>query len=310
MKNKIDIIPLLNIPFFTKWDDISSSLSVYDEGVVVIKFDKTNNRLFNNGLTPVEIDDFSVIMVTGGECTIHVNYIPYNLHRNMFIVLRTKLLISKIFLSEGFTGYLLIVKRDLMRTALENNIFPTKEIFSRRTFLPAIKANDDDFVRLDEFMIQLIRNISLEAHMYQRTLIQNSLSNIHHELWNMTAKLSLEEVSLGNQPDTQEKLTLQFIHMIHNDCKKRHEVLSYADELGVSATYLTRIIKKVTGKTGSEWINEALVNEAKLLLHKPQITIQTIAAELNFSEQAAFSKFFKKNTGLSPLEYRNGLHLR
>jgi AraC-like DNA-binding protein len=67
-------------------------------------------------------------------------------------------------------------------------------------------------------------------------------------------------------------------------------------------------MKKVTKKTAGQWINEAIVAESKILLRKPDSSIKKIADELNFSDHASFSKFFKKNTSIAPLEYKkNGL---
>ena len=54
-----------------------------------------------------------------------------------------------------------------------------------------------------------------------------------------------------------------------------------------------------------KWISDALISEAKILLRKPDINIQQISEELHFGEQSSFSKFFKKHTGVTPVEYRN-----
>ena len=79
---------------------------------------------------------------------------------------------------------------------------------------------------------------------------------------------------------------------------------AYADRLNVSPAHLTRMVKEVTDKTASEWIADSLVNEIKFLLHHPGNSIQAIASEVRFSDQAALSKFFKKHTGMTPGEYR------
>lgn len=310
MTDKSERIPLLNIPFFMSRAEILPALNIYGEEILVIEYDHTKRKLFRESRVPMEIENFSVIMVSNGECTIHVDYIPYRLSENMFIVLRPKLLISELLFSEDFLGYQIVARHDFMRMAMGNNVFPTKELFDRRVVLPVVKAKAEDFRRLEEFTRQLSRNIRLDGHMYQRSLIQNSLCNINLELWNITAKLSQEELQQGKSPTLKEKLAFQFVHMVLARCKEKRDVSDYAKELSISPVYLTRILKKVTGKTGSGWINEVLTNEAKLLLHRPGKPIQEIAVELNFSEQAAFSKFFRKNTGMSPLEYRNGYAIK
>ncbi|MCB0458901.1 MAG: AraC family transcriptional regulator, partial [Flavobacteriaceae bacterium] len=62
--------------------------------------------------------------------------------------------------------------------------------------------------------------------------------------------------------------------------------------------------KEVSGKSTSQLINEIVVMEAKIMLDNPKLTISQIAQELQFSNQSFFGKFFKKNTGISPSNYR------
>lgn len=308
--DEVKKIPLLNIPYFVEQDDILPSLTLYGEDLVVVTYTRENRNLFNQNIVPVEIDDFSFIMVTQGYCTIHVDYIPYHLQENMCIVLRRKLLISKFSLSEDFEGYQLIIKQEFLRMSMGHNVLPTKEIFNRRVLLPVLKVDAPDFDRMMGYIHQLITGISLETHLYQRSLIQNIVCNISLEMWNITAKLPEKELGKGKTPTIQEKLTAKFIHMLHTSNEKKQDVAEYAQKLNVSAAYLTRTLRKVTGRTGSGWISEVLTNEIKIRLHYPGKSIQEIAEELNFSDQASLSKFFRKNAGMSPLEYRNGLFLK
>lgn len=86
--------------------------------------------------------------------------------------------------------------------------------------------------------------------------------------------------------------------------RKERKVLYYADKLHLSASYLSTVIKRVSGKTAAEWIDDYVILEAKALLKSTKLTIQQISDELNFSSQSFFGKYFKRITGLSPKEYR------
>lgn len=57
-------------------------------------------------------------------------------------------------------------------------------------------------------------------------------------------------------------------------------------------------------KSPRDIIHQVLAVEARLLLKNPNLNVSEVAAQLKFSDQASFSKFFKKHTGRSPLEYR------
>ena len=58
------------------------------------------------------------------------------------------------------------------------------------------------------------------------------------------------------------------------------------------------------GKTPKQLIDEQLIAEAKVLLNEPQLSVTEIAEQLHFADQSYLSRFFKKNTGISPKEFR------
>ena len=65
------------------------------------------------------------------------------------------------------------------------------------------------------------------------------------------------------------------------------------------------LIKQETGVSAGEWIDRYVVLQAKALLNRMRnLSIQEITDRIGFSEQASFSRFFKRNTGISPKEYR------
>lgn len=78
----------------------------------------------------------------------------------------------------------------------------------------------------------------------------------------------------------------------------------YADNLAISATNFSRKTKQAFGKTPMQMIQDRVILEAKKRLHLTYKPIKQIAAELNFDDEFYFSRYFKKNVGLSPLYYR------
>ena len=78
----------------------------------------------------------------------------------------------------------------------------------------------------------------------------------------------------------------------------------YADSLNISTTYLSRIVRQVTGRTVIDYVNQFLLMEAVFLLRTTAMSIAQISDRLHFSDQAAFSKFFSREQGVSPKEYR------
>lgn len=83
-----------------------------------------------------------------------------------------------------------------------------------------------------------------------------------------------------------------------------HDIGFYADELNISTTYLSRIVKQTTGNTVRFLISELLCADARRMLVCTDLDIKEIASQLGFSDQSVFGKFFVKKTGLSPLKFR------
>lgn len=103
---------------------------------------------------------------------------------------------------------------------------------------------------------------------------------------------------------TQNPIFENFKKLLFKNFLLQRSVEYYADSLNVTRKYLSEVIKKNSGKTASEWINEVVILEAKVLLQNKSLTINQISDELNFQNQSAFGRFFKNHTGISPLEYR------
>ena len=81
-------------------------------------------------------------------------------------------------------------------------------------------------------------------------------------------------------------------------------VSAYADELNVTPKTLNELVKKYTGRTASDHIYKQVILEAKrsLLLGS---SVKEVAFSLQFDDPGHFSKFFKKQVGMSPADFRN-----
>lgn len=77
-----------------------------------------------------------------------------------------------------------------------------------------------------------------------------------------------------------------------------------ADELNVSQSALSQLVRKHTGQTYSELIQEARMNKAKELLAFSDASVMAIAIQIGYSDQFYFSKLFKRLYGMSPNAYR------
>ncbi len=120
-----------------------------------------------------------------------------------------------------------------------------------------------------------------------------------------------DEFILQNSPAIK-KTQKHFIQLFENfytailqHYRESREVAYYARLLSLTPKYFATAIKETTGQSASQWINNYVIIQAKWMLqHEHHKTMQQIASQLGFSEQASFSRFFKFHQGMSPTAFR------
>ena len=105
--------------------------------------------------------------------------------------------------------------------------------------------------------------------------------------------------------DNDQDIMNRFIHLVNLHCKEQHQLDFYAEKLYLNTRYMATIIKKASGVNAKEWIERALITEAKVMLKHTPMRVNQVAYELNFPNPSFFNKYFKRLTGLTPEEYRN-----
>jgi AraC family transcriptional activator of pobA len=73
----------------------------------------------------------------------------------------------------------------------------------------------------------------------------------------------------------------------------------------LTANYLNIVLKSVTGKNASSHIFDFITNEARYLLIHTKLSLKEVASQLGFADQSYFTRFFKKQTGMNPLDWFN-----
>lgn len=117
---------------------------------------------------------------------------------------------------------------------------------------------------------------------------------------------SLQPVNADQEIDIPTRTVEVFLRLAQRNFRQERFLPFYADKMKITAKHLSRTIKQRTGLTASEWLDRFVVLEAKVLLKSSNLNIQEIADHLNFPSQSFFCKYFKRATGKSPSEFRNG----
>ena len=107
------------------------------------------------------------------------------------------------------------------------------------------------------------------------------------------------------EADANQQLFYRFQNAVAKHFRESREVQFYANLLCLSPKYFGSVIKQQTGITAVEWISRYVIIQAKSWLrYRHDLSIQQVSYELGFSDPAAFARYFKANTGLTPKEFR------
>lgn len=275
----------------------------YQDKLIIVELNGSDDRDpgFKKG-TSIRLDAFSIFLVRQGEIDITIDDFTYHLSDNLLLDIMDMHSVKDFRLSSDFKGYHLIIERNLFAEIMLNSRrMPAAYIASRHS-RPIQKLSEDEGILLENCLQRIEWNMERTDNAWQRDIIQNELRGFLLEMNNIIYQANREKVNPN--PPNRNVLLFLFIQLLNKHCRIEHTVSFYAGELCITPEYLSRIMKSFSGKTVNQWISEALMREAEILLRNPDLTIQQIADILNFSDQSSFGKFFKKHRGISPIQYK------
>jgi AraC-like DNA-binding protein len=207
----------------------------------------------------------------------------------------------KLELSQDIEGYIFIFTPDfyLLNRADQNRLIEFPFFYTIHQDNPPLQLENESDIRfLEDLFRKGIAEIS-QSEGYSIEMLRSILDLI---LTTCAARYQAPE-SLKNKGKGQI-LVKRFFHFLEENHHKNLSLNEYARMIGVTANHLTQTIKQLTGKTSSEIIKDKQLLEIKRLLVHTNLSVSEIAAQLNFDDQSYFTKFFKRETGYTPMQFR------
>lgn len=132
-----------------------------------------------------------------------------------------------------------------------------------------------------------------------------------YDLYKMVDRYAMQKAVQKTLPASlcQEELFKRFITLLKEKADQKHFCSFYAEQLCITPKYLSAVVKKVSGKTVSQWIDIYLMDQIKFHLKTTSLTIAEIAYKFNFSNTSFFGKYVKMHTGVSPTKLRRTLQM-
>ncbi len=287
------------------FDNIYHIYGVYHIGDEFLMIDNLNNDtvvenkdiIFKN--YPIKANNTIVYICVGGSLKVKVNQTEYQIGANDVLTILTGSLMEILevtgdtriavisFSNNYFTPFdhmeefmgigNMIYNNPLMHLSKET----MKECLDIYTRMKAkLQQEDNPF-----------RRFALKAYSY--VLCSTALEQL--------VRKPVEKISNSDRP---MDLYSRFIELVQQEFRNHRTIKYYAQKLNISPKYFSTLIKKVSGKSAGEWIDEYVLHEAKALLKCRRYTIQQISDMLSFPNQSFFAKYFKAHTGYTPSQYQ------
>lgn len=236
---------------------------------------------------PYRVDEGRVMMVTRGWVRVVINLEEQRLEQQSLIVL----VADSIFEIQEWSD-------DFDLRAFTFKDLPLFTSISQQTYLT---LNDDEWRLTNEYV-----ELMWHETRYQ-PLQPEVITHLQTALLLELKRFADREENLRQQTATrQDKIFHQFLRLVNLYGLRERKIEFYADKLCVTPNHLGAVIKKASGLTVMQWLNRHAIQKAKVLLRYSDLPIWEVAEHMNFANPSFFSKFFKREIGMTPAEYRNG----
>ena len=234
--------------------------------------------------TPQYVELGRIVLVTSGKATYNINLLPFEAEPGDVLVIPQHNYISVASVSGDYDGQMLSFGRlpiDFEKCA-------------------RLRLSADDFLRIRHYVDLLWeivhRPYDRQTVEYLETALLYDLKLLHaHQSSENTAKLS-----------RGQRILQQFLDALGRKDPLPRNVKAYADYLCITPNHLSAVIRQQSGRSVMDWLNAHCILRAQVLLRHTNLSIYEIADRLGFQSSTFFTRFFHRETGMTPKEYRAG----
>jgi len=268
-----------------------------------LSFEADKETYMRTNTLPGTVAAYGFIIVLRGSSTILYSGREITIERNHLFIYMPGFPIRVKEVSEDYDSLCLVadesftVETPSIRNAVRSALLP---IFEMRQ--PVVGISPEECVRLST----LIR-MAGEYLVSENPMREEMLGNLYALfLMDLSSVLS-KRTQHGKLGKRAEDLFMDFMNLLPQHFVREHGIEFYADALSVTPTYLSRVVRQVSGRTVVEYINRLLLMEAIWLLESTTLCIDEIAERINYADSTTFGRFFFRMKGVTPREYRKTL---
>lgn len=181
---------------------------------------------------------------------------------------------------------ILFTEEFLIKNGLTNQFMNALNLFSVEGKINFIQLDENAEIKK---LIHALQEVYQSNEQFKEAKFSAYLKLFLLESFNLKSNKPIESVG-----EVQPEIVSRFKNLVEQKYQDWHKVSEYADKLTISANYLNEIIKKNTGRTAKEHIQNRLASEAKRLSFFTQLSAKEIGFKLGFNDPSHFAKFSKK----------------
>ena len=206
-------------------------------------------------------------------------------------------------------GYVLIFEEEFLLSFFNDRLFLQK--------FPYLQPNrQSPFYRISgalyDRICQVMKQIRTEIHGEETNLRTTSLPEIDQHILRamlyevLTLIKHADNLMVSDEQETSQKRYIEpFIRLVEDNFIENRSITFYADRLCITPNYLNKIVKQVLGTNVKSYINDRTVREIKQMLDYTSLSVAEIAENLHFLSSSYMVRYFKSQTGITPVQYRN-----
>lgn len=264
----------------------------------IFKAGADKNEWLPQGKT-MKVDVDTIIFCRKGTANIEIDLIPYEIVANTQLIIIAGSIVHNISNSDDFKISYITFKHEVYDEATAQ-LEPSFTFFLKE--YPCVQLGEKKINKMN-YLVEAMEDFYNEkTNCFRVKIFKNNIQSFLLDVYDKTR--TLFKIEKSEEVGRREELFIKFIHLIHKYCPQQREVGFYAEKLCITSRYLSSITQNVADKSAKYIIDKHAIQRIKIMLKYSNMSIQDISYELNFPNQSFFSRYFKKHTGMSPLEYR------
>ena len=272
---------------------------VFNGEVGMVHGDHTVFSLLMRQKPPFTINDHRFGIILNGEAHINFNLQDRHVTAGTLVYVGPGTIINPIRLSDDLRIYGMALFADFPMPFAQGQM-PSAFNGQVRDFQLSVSEGDISTAR---HILDTIWHV-VHGESYDRPVVTALVAALMHHYDHLFRQQTDIQAATRSREQT---IFDRFIQLVNQHCRQQHQIGYYADRLCLTERYLGTVIRQTSGTTAKDWIDRALITQAKVLLRHSDKSVMQISEDLDFPNPSFFSKYFKRLTGMTPGEYKKGV---